>query len=107
MNNNKISNQKTEVPNTPEMNDKDYITSMLEIEKAMVKDYAVALTEASNEDLYNDYYDLFDEVSSTQRDIYNLMFQKGWYSIETAQDTKITQKLNMLEQELPQLDNNN
>ena len=107
MNNNKISNQKTEVPNTPEMNDKDYITSMLEIEKAMVKDYAVALTEASNEDLYNDYYDLFDEVSETQREIYNLMFQKGWYSIETAQDTKITQKLNMLEQELPQLDNNN
>ena len=107
MNNNKISNQKTEVPNTPEMNDKDYITSMLEIEKAMVKDYAVALTEASNEDLYNDYYDLFDEASGTQREIYNLMFQKGWYSIETAEDTKITQKLNMLEQELPQLDNNN
>ena len=107
MNNNKISNQKAEVPSTPEMNDKDYITSMLEVEKAMVKDYAVALTEASNEDLYNDYYDLFDEVSETQREIYNLMFQKGWYSIETAQDTKITQKLNMLEQELPQLDNNN
>ena len=107
MNNNKISNQKTEVPSTPEMNDKDYITSMLEIEKAMVKNYAVALTEASNEDLYNDYYDLFDEASNAQRDIYNLMFQKGWYSIETAEDTKITQKLNMLEQELPQLDNNN
>ena len=52
--NNKISNPKTDVPNTSEMNDKDYITTMLSIEKAMAKDYAVALTEASNTDLYND-----------------------------------------------------
>lgn len=98
---NKISNPKTEVPNTPEMNDKDYITTMLSIEKQMVKDFAVALTEASNTDLYNDYYDMFDEVSNMQRQIYNLMFKKGWYSLEKAEESKITQKLNMLEQELP------
>lgn len=104
--NNKISNPKTEVPNTPEMNDKDYITTMLSIEKQMVKDFAVALTEASNTDLYNDYYDMFDEVSNMQRQIYNLMFKKGWYSLEKAEESEITQKLNMLEQELPQLENN-
>lgn len=103
---NKISNPKTEVPNTQEMNDKDYITTMLSIEKAMVKDFAVALTEASNTDLYNDYYDMFDEISNMQRQIYNLMFKKGWYSLEKAEESKITQKLNMLEQELPQLENN-
>lgn len=103
---NKISNPKTEVPNTQEMNDKDYITTMLSIEKQMVKDFAVALTEASNTDLYNDYYDMFDEVSNMQRQIYNLMFKKGWYSLEKAEESKITQKLNMLEQELPQLENN-
>ncbi len=103
---NKISNPKTEVPNTPEMNDKDYITTMLSVEKQMVKDFAVALTEASNTDLYNDYYDMFDEVSNMQRQIYNLMFKKGWYSLEKAEESKITQKLNMLEQELPQLENN-
>lgn len=103
MNNNKISNPKTEVPQTKEMNDKDYITTMLTIEKAMVKDYAVALTEASNNDLYNDFYDMFDEVSNLRSEIYNIMFKKGWYSIEVAEENKITQKLNMLEQELPQL----
>lgn len=104
--NNKISNPKTEVPETPNMNDKDYITTMLGIEKAMVKDYAVALTESSNNDLYNDYYDMFDDVSALQRDIYNLMFKKGWYSLEKAEENKITQKLNTLEQELPQLEIN-
>lgn len=104
--NNKINNPKTEVPNTLEMNDKDYITTMLSIEKAMVKDLAVVLTEASNKDLYNDYYDMFDEISNMQREIYNLMFKKGWYCLEKAEESKINQKLNMLEQELPQLENN-
>lgn len=105
--NNKISNQKTQVPENSQMNDKDYLSSILEIEKAMVKNYAVCLTEASNEDLYNDYHDMFDDASDMQREIYNLMFKKGWYSIETSQDAKIDEKLSMMEQELQQLENNN
>lgn len=106
MNNNKISNQKTKVPNTLEMNDKDYITIIFSIEKQIVKDFAVALTEVSNTDLYNDYYDMFDEVSDMQRQIYNLMFKKGWYCLEKAEESKIIQKSNKLEKELPQLENN-
>lgn len=101
--NNKISNPKTEVPETKEMNDKDYITTVLTIEKAMVKDYAVALTEASNNDLYEDYCDMFNDVSDLQREIYNLMFKKGWYCLEQSDQNKITQKLNMIGQEFQQL----
>ena len=59
MNNNKVSNPKTEVPQTNKMNDKDYITAMLSIEKSMLKNYAVSLTEASNDDLYNDYIKIY------------------------------------------------
>lgn len=102
--NNKIGNKKVEVPETKEMNYKDYITTMLTIEKAMVKDYATALTEASNNDLYNDYLDMFNDVSNLQRDIYNLMFKKGWYQLEMAQDNKIEEKLNCLTSEISQLD---
>lgn len=101
--NNKISNPKTEVPETKEMNDKDYITTVLTIEKAMVKNYAVALTEASNNDLYEDYCDMFNDVSDLQREIYNLMFKKGWYCLEQSDQNKITQKLNMIGQEFQQL----
>lgn len=101
--NNKISNPKTEVPETKEMNDKDYITTVLTIEKAMIKDYAVTLTEVSNNDLYEDYRDMFNDVSDLQREIYNLMFKKGWYCLEQADQNKITQKLNMIEQEFQQL----
>lgn len=105
--NNKISNQKTEVPQTNEMNDKDYITTILSIEKEIVKNYAIAMTEASNDDLCNDFHDMFDDVSEIQREVYNVMFKKGWYCLEVADENKIMQKLNTLEQELPQLENNN
>lgn len=105
--NNKVSNPKTEVPQTNKMNDKDYITAMLSIEKSMLKNYAVSLTEASNDDLYNDYYDMFDDVANMQREIYNLMFKKGWYELETADENKINQKINMLTGELAQLESNN
>ena len=104
--NNKISNQKTQVPQTNAMNDKDYLSTILEIQKSMVKNLSVALTEASNNELYNDYYDMFDEISNLQRQTYDLMFKKGWYCLEMAEENKINEKLNMLEQELPQLDVN-
>ena len=106
MNNNKVSNPKTEVPQTNEMNDKDYITAMLSIEKSMLKNYAVSLTEASNDDLYNDYYDMFDDVANMQREIYNLMFKKGWYELEVSDTSKISQKVNTLNEELSQLESN-
>lgn len=101
--NNKISNPKTEVPNTNQMNDKDYITTILSMEKQVVKNYAVAMTEASNNDLYNDYHDMFDDVCELQREIYNLMFKKGWYCLEVANDDKIQQKLDSIQQEISQL----
>lgn len=106
MNNNIVRNSKVEVPNTAQMNDKDYLTSIFTIEKAMVKDYAVAITEASNQDLYSNYHEMFDEASDLQREIYNMMFKKGWYTLEMAEETKITNKFNTLSQELPQLENN-
>lgn len=104
--NNKISNQTTEVPKTNEMNDKDYITSVLAIEKYIVKDLAVAMTEASNNDLYNEYYDMYDEISDIQRQLYNLMFKKGWYCLEMAEENKIMEKLNKLNEEVKELSTN-
>ena len=47
---------------------------------------------------------MFNEITKLQREIYNLMFKKGWYEIEKAEENKITQKLNMLEGCMPELD---
>jgi spore coat protein CotF len=94
MNNNTVSNPKTEVPQTVEMNDRDYINDVLEGEKNMTNNLSIVLNEASNETFFKDILDMFSENQAMARSLYNLMFQKGWYSLEKAEQTKIDQKVN-------------
>lgn len=96
MNKNMIQNKKTEVSTGLSLNDKDYMNSLLSTLKEMTKNYAVALTEASNETLYEEIKKLFDKTIALQRQTYEIMFQNGWYSIEKADDPKIKNKFNML-----------
>lgn len=103
MNNNQITNPKTEVPTGIEMNDKDYITCILTTLKDMEKNYTIAMTEASNESLYKSYNSTLTELSNLQRETYELMFKKGWYALEEAEKNKINQKYQMLSQEYQDL----
>ena len=103
MDNNKISNPKTEVPTGRSFNDKDYINCLLSSLKELVKNYAIVLTEASNENLYNIYKSMFDNYSSLQREAYEVMFRNGWYSLEKAEIQKINSKIQMLQQEITDL----
>lgn len=103
MNNNEISNPKVEVPKGMQLNDKDYLGDLLSCLKAIVKDYTVAMTEASNEELYHQYETMFTEIMNLQREVFELMFRKGWYKLEKAESMKIDQKAQMLGQELSNL----
>ena len=104
--NNKISNPKTTTPTGITMNDKDYLTSLLSCLKEMNKNYVTAMTEASNESLYNSFNSIFQELTKLQRDVYELMFRKGWYSLEQAEVTKINEKFNTLSTEYKDLEIN-
>ncbi len=101
--NNEIKNPKTEVKTGINLNDKDYITNLLSSLKEMVKNYAVALTEASNEYLYQEYNNMFLEYSKLQRDVYELMFRKGWYVLKKDDNMEINKKYQTLNQELTEL----
>ena len=101
--NNEIKNPKTEVKAGMTLNDKDYIGSLLSCLQEMNKNYTVALTEASNEQLYQEYKTMFLEYSQLQRDVYELMFKKGWYVLEKADDNKIITKYQTLNQEFTDL----
>lgn len=102
--NNKICNPKTEVPSGTNLNDKDYLNSALSLLKEMEKNYIVTLTEASNENLFGKYEVMFNEIKSLQREVFELAFKKGWYSLEKAENMKIQEKYNMLSQEFNDLD---
>ena len=101
--NNKIENEKVNVPCGKCMNDKDYANSLLSCLKELVKNYATVLTEASNEVLYNKYKEMFDTYASMQRDVFEFMFRMGWYKLEKADNNKIFKKQQMLIQELNSL----
>ena len=101
--NNKIENEEVMVQSGKSFNDKDYMNSLLSTLKELVKNYAVGLTEASNECLYLKYKEMFDVYSSMQREVYESMFERGWYKLEKAEDNKISEKYNMLSQELNKL----
>lgn len=103
MNNSEIKNNKVEVPTGKSLNDKDYADTLLSCLKAMVKNYSVALTEASNENLYREYKKMFDGYSELQREVFEAMFRKGWYVLEKAESNKINKKLQTLNQELTDL----
>lgn len=94
-----ISNTMIEVEEGIELNDKDYISDMLTTLKAIVKDYTVALTEASNETLFSKYKKMYDKLLNLQRETFETMFRCGFYKLEEADATKITEKCQTLSQE--------
>lgn len=103
MNNNQVSNPKTEVTAGIELNDKDYMASLLTCLKDMEKNYVIAMTEASCEALYQAFHNTFCKISELQRDVYELMFKKGWYTLEKAEVKKINNKYEMLSKEYQDL----
>lgn len=87
----KIQNPETSVPKTPEMNERDFLNDQLATEKYMTSSYSTALNEASNQALYQDLATIFKETQDCQRNLYNLMFQNGWYAVEQEQQQKVQQ----------------
>ncbi len=88
---NKIQNPATQIPKTPQMNDRDFINDMLSTEKYLTSGYNVFLNEASHEKLYQDILQIFTETQNCQRELFNLMFKKGWYGFEAADQQTLQQ----------------
>ncbi|OEH92268.1 spore coat protein [Bacillus solimangrovi] len=90
-NQNKVQNPETNIPKTPAMNERDFTNDILSTEKYMTDSYCTYLNEASNQQIYDDMISIFKETQDCQRNIYNLMFKKGWYGLEAADPQKIQQ----------------
>lgn len=99
----KIENPKMEVDSGIEINDRDMLMSLLEIEKNMSVNLTIALNEASNENLYERLFDSFETIKDLQRDLYEIAFRYGWYSLEEAEQTKVNEEYNKLNTEINDL----
>lgn len=92
----KIENPMVEVEKGIELNDKDISNILLTCLKNFTKNYAVSLTEASNDNLYNVYKKQFDSLSKLQRETFELIFRNGWYTLEEADSSKVGEQYNKL-----------
>lgn len=95
-----IKNNKVEVPNGIGLNDKDCLNYLLNNLKEMNKNYIVAITEASNEFLYKRYKEMLEMYSELQREVFEMMFRKGWYVLKSASKEEIKSKHQTLNTEL-------
>ncbi len=94
--NNKIQNPKIELDSSIEMNDENYLNDILETEKNMSVNFTYALNEASNETLFNEIYEMFKQIKEAQRNLFELSFRKGFYTLEKAETNKINEEYNTL-----------
>jgi len=59
----KVCCDEVSVEKTKEMNDRDYLVDILSCEKDITKNMCVALTEASNSKLHDEFFEIFETSS--------------------------------------------
>ncbi|MEW8978634.1 MAG: spore coat protein [Symbiobacterium sp.] len=69
----------------PSMNDRDRMQDLLAQEKYVSSGYDMAMIEASHDALFNVFKQNFDSCMQMQRQVYHLMFKKGWYKLPVAE----------------------
>ncbi len=83
--------QKEQVPMTPQFNERDTMTEMLNLEKHAANLYHTATIEASTPSLYQCCSNIMQETLDCQRNLYQLMSQKGWYKTQNADQQQVNQ----------------
>lgn len=82
------------------MQDKFIMMDCLLNEKDLVDNTAVALNEASCDNIHKIYFDIFEKISKEAKELFNICYNNGWYQLEEAPKTKITKEIDKLSKEL-------
>lgn len=93
-----ISNPQTGHPlevKGPEFDDRDRINDLLGTEKYLIDNINTFAKEASHQNLFNDLLHILNETHHQGRQVFNVLFEKGWYSLQSepidqVQDTQQT-----------------
>ena len=86
-----IKNPSAQFEKGPEFSDRDRLNDMLATEKYLTDGFNVFVREASHKNLFDDVLQILNETHHAARDVFNLMFQKGWYSLHPEQPSHMSQ----------------
>ena len=101
-----MKNRQVSMGEEQEFNDKDMLQDALISSKSLYNLYNIFTSEASNKDLLDNLNPLRNEFSKTQRNLFNLMFEMGWYVLEEEPQTKVKKRANQFKSLKKQLDSN-
>ncbi|NLL42609.1 MAG: spore coat protein [Firmicutes bacterium] len=86
-----IKNPSASFDKGADFNDRDRINDLLATEKWLTDGFNVFVRETSHQELYNDVLHILNETHHACRDVFNLMFEKGWYSLHPEQPSHIAE----------------
>lgn len=77
--------------------DQDMLNDMMQSAKHLQNIYNTYSIEASNESICEVMEDLYLGMKDQTRDMFNLMYGKGWYTLEKEDANKISQAVTKFE----------
>ena len=73
------------------MNDQERMTDFICSEKKMTSNYNTYASECVNMDLRDDFLNILNKSHQTQSDLFRIAQTKGWYQVEQAPQSKVSQ----------------
>lgn len=71
------------------MDDKFILYDILNTEKNIKVNTAISLNEASCNEIYNLYHEIFEDISELAKTLFNIGYNNNWYTLEEPTQTKI------------------
>ena len=85
-------------PQKSNFTDQDMLTDILQSAKHLQSIYNTYSIEASNEEIVEVMEDLYLGMKDQTRDMFNLLYSKGWYKLEKEDTKKINQAVTKFEE---------
>ena len=83
------------------MNDQERITDMILSEKKMTTNYDTFASECVNVQLRDEFLKILDTSHQTQTDLFKAAQSKGWYQVEPAPASKVSEAYNKFNSQKP------
>lgn len=82
------------------MTDKEYLMDTLDTLKHLSVDMTYAMNEASCDKIYKEYLKMFEVINKETKEVFDLAYKLGYYTLEKEEEKKIKSALQTLSQEL-------
>lgn len=83
------------------MNDQERVTDMILTEKKMSTNYNTFASECVDDQLRDEYLKILNQSHMTQTALFKAAQTKGWYTVEVAPQSKISETYNKFNAQKP------